>query len=333
MSALLDAVARRVVAPTGSGRFWMIDGNPLAIGGCSKDRQTGYGRATGGKAKGYKLDTLAGSDGSLAAWRVGPMNKDERVLAERLPQAAPSEVVGYMIGDANFDSNELHRVCAERGELATGNAAAVWAGQGDRAPPADGGPSALDRLDGEYRRRRSPSTTEEEAAAGPVGWTGGGDGANGTAPRRLRVPESASSPPTVATRRGGMVWRRVLTDCPRGRLTTSRPSWAFSSSQPYSAWLWYLLSAHKSRGRGKSSRCTCRSARGAAALAAVTSPGSLFVPIPTAYGNHPSARWRRPGRRRRAPASCRRCSSLRALATRTAGRAVATALPACSGWP
>jgi hypothetical protein len=92
--ALLDALERRVVAPQEPGLFWMIDGKPLPIGGCSKDRQAGYGRAAGGKAKGYKRHALVGSAGALAGWRVAPMNQDERVLAERLLKAAPPEVQG-----------------------------------------------------------------------------------------------------------------------------------------------------------------------------------------------------------------------------------------------
>ena len=115
--ALLDALERRVVAPKEPGLFWMIDGKPLPIGGCSKDRQAGYGKAAGGKAKGYKLHALVGSDGAVAAWRVAPMNKDERVLAGRLVKAAPPEVSGYLLADANFDSNPLHQVCDERGNL------------------------------------------------------------------------------------------------------------------------------------------------------------------------------------------------------------------------
>jgi hypothetical protein len=116
--ALLDALERRVTAPKEPGLFWMIDGKPLPIGGCSKDRQAGYGRSAGGKAKGYKLHALVGSDGSLAAWRVAPMNKDERVMAERLLKAvSPEVVVGYLAADANYDSNELHRACDSRGEL------------------------------------------------------------------------------------------------------------------------------------------------------------------------------------------------------------------------
>lgn len=115
--ALLDALERRVVAPRGPGLFWMIDGKPLPVGGCSKDRQAGYGRAAGGKAKGYKLHALVAPDGAVAAWRVAPMNKDERAMARRLVRAAPPEVVGYLTADANYDSNPLHAACAARGEL------------------------------------------------------------------------------------------------------------------------------------------------------------------------------------------------------------------------
>jgi hypothetical protein len=115
--ALLDHLERRVVAPQEPGLFWMIDGKPLVIGGCSKDRQAGYGRAAGCKAKGYKVHALIGSDGSVPLWRLAPMNKDERVMAERLVRNAPPEVVGYLLGDANFDSNPLHQVCEQRGNL------------------------------------------------------------------------------------------------------------------------------------------------------------------------------------------------------------------------
>jgi hypothetical protein len=115
--ALLDALERRVTAPQEPGLFWLIDGKPLPIGGCSKDRQAGYGRSAGGMAKGYKLHTLTGSDGKIAVWRVAPMNKDERVMAARLLKAAPPEVVGYVTGDSNYDSNKLHEICDNRGEL------------------------------------------------------------------------------------------------------------------------------------------------------------------------------------------------------------------------
>jgi hypothetical protein len=117
VEALLHALESRVLAPKEPGLFWMIDGKPLPIGGCSKDRQAGYGKAAGGKAKGYKLHTLVGSDGSVAQWRLAPMNQDERVMAGRMLKAAPPEVCGYVTADANFDSNKLHAICDERGNL------------------------------------------------------------------------------------------------------------------------------------------------------------------------------------------------------------------------
>jgi hypothetical protein len=115
--ALLDQLERRVIAPKEPGLYWMLDGKPLPVGGCSKDRQAGYGKAAGGKAKGYKLHALIGSEGSIAQWRVAPMNKDERVMAERMLKSAPPEVHGYIVADANYDSNRLHRICDQRGDL------------------------------------------------------------------------------------------------------------------------------------------------------------------------------------------------------------------------
>jgi hypothetical protein len=94
-----------VVAPKEPCLFWRIDGKPLPIGACSQDRQAGHGRAAGGKAKGYKFNALIGSDGTVALWRVAPMHKDERVMAERLLKAAPPEVNGYLLADSNYDTN------------------------------------------------------------------------------------------------------------------------------------------------------------------------------------------------------------------------------------
>jgi hypothetical protein len=111
--ALLDALERRVTAPAHPHLYWMIDGKPLAISGCSKDRQAGYGRAARSKAKGYKIHAITAVDGSVANWRIAPMNKDERVMAERLLKT--TNLAGYIAADANYDSNKLHKVCDARG--------------------------------------------------------------------------------------------------------------------------------------------------------------------------------------------------------------------------
>jgi hypothetical protein len=113
---LLEELEERMLRPHGVGALvWAIDGKPLAISGCSKDRQAGYGRAAGGKAKGYKLHALVSMDGTVAAWRVAPMNKDEREMARRMLR--DTKVQGYVLADSNYDSNPLHELCGQRGEL------------------------------------------------------------------------------------------------------------------------------------------------------------------------------------------------------------------------
>lgn len=112
---LLDALEQRLTKPSDGTLYWMIDGKPLVISGCSKDRQAGYGRAACSKAKGYKLHALVAVDGGVAAWRVAPMNKDERVMAERLLKS--SGIHGYLAADANYDSNRLHEICDAKGNL------------------------------------------------------------------------------------------------------------------------------------------------------------------------------------------------------------------------
>src|SRR5690242_7848308 len=99
--ALLAALEERVVRPTAPGLYWMVDGKPLPVGGCSKDRQAGYGRAAGGKAKGYKVHAIVGGGGAVAAWRLAPMNKDERVMAARLLRGRPA-IQGYLVADSNY---------------------------------------------------------------------------------------------------------------------------------------------------------------------------------------------------------------------------------------
>lgn len=111
---LLNQLDRCVLAPTETHLYWMMDGKPLPTSNCSKDRQAGYGRAVGGKAKGYKLHVLVNPQGEIAGWRIAPMNFDERVMAERLLQAAPEEVQGYVVADTNYDSNPLHAQCEQR---------------------------------------------------------------------------------------------------------------------------------------------------------------------------------------------------------------------------
>jgi hypothetical protein len=113
--ALLDELSRRVTAPTQPGVFWMIDGKPLVIGGASGDSEGPCGRAANGMARGYKLHAILNSQGEIAACKVAPMNVDERVVAERL--IAQAAIQGYLVADANYDSNPLHAICDALGNL------------------------------------------------------------------------------------------------------------------------------------------------------------------------------------------------------------------------
>ena len=116
VKALLEIIEERMLRPNGlAGIVWMIDGKPMPISGCSKDRQAGYGKAAGAKAKGYKLHVILGKNDNVAAWRVAPMNKDERVMARRMLLA--SDLQGYVVADSNYDSNKLHHICDVKGNL------------------------------------------------------------------------------------------------------------------------------------------------------------------------------------------------------------------------
>ena len=92
---------------------FVIDGKSLPIGGNSSDPDAGYGRAAGGKAKGYKLHVLMGLSGVVRCWEVRPMNHDERTVArEMLADDSPR---GVVLADSNYDANYLYDLLGARG--------------------------------------------------------------------------------------------------------------------------------------------------------------------------------------------------------------------------
>lgn len=118
---LLDDVLDRAQSRLPCGLCLVIDGKPLVIGGGSKDRQAGYGRAVGGKAKGYKLHAIIDLGGRVVRWLVAPMNSSEQSMAQRLLRRV--EHAGYLLADSNYDSNPVfahaalagvQQVCARR---------------------------------------------------------------------------------------------------------------------------------------------------------------------------------------------------------------------------
>lgn len=112
--ATLNRLEREALGPARLEALVLIaDGKPLPIAAHTQDRQAGYGRAAGGLAKGYKLHAVITCTGVMRAWRVAPMNKDERVMTRRIVREIEQE--GYLLGDRQFDDNNLFAIAAESG--------------------------------------------------------------------------------------------------------------------------------------------------------------------------------------------------------------------------
>jgi len=96
-----------------------MDGKPLPVGPNSHDRNATWGYRAGGRAKGYKLHLLMALGGTVIAWRVAPMNRDEREMARRLFE--PGEFIEVYV-DTPLDVAEQRDpkglyAKARRGEL------------------------------------------------------------------------------------------------------------------------------------------------------------------------------------------------------------------------
>jgi Transposase DDE domain len=89
-----------------------IDGKPLPISGHSQDSDAGYGRTTGGKAKGYRFHGVFDPSQGFVAWTIHPMNVNESKVAHEL--VSQLEEPGYLVGDNQFDSNTLYDLAGAR---------------------------------------------------------------------------------------------------------------------------------------------------------------------------------------------------------------------------
>lgn len=111
--ALLERFHQQLQTHLPASDLKLIDGRPLPVGGCSKDRQAGYGYGAGLKQRGYKLHLWCDLQGRVEQWLVGPMNYAEPAAAVALIQhAGPA---AYVLGDANYDNNTLYEQAGQRG--------------------------------------------------------------------------------------------------------------------------------------------------------------------------------------------------------------------------
>ncbi len=88
-----------------------VDGKPLPVGGCSKDRDAKFGHGAGTVLRGYKLVCLVDESGAIDDWRLGPMNICEHHQAVLLLPAAKGSC---LLGDAEYDKNHLYYAAAEQ---------------------------------------------------------------------------------------------------------------------------------------------------------------------------------------------------------------------------
>jgi len=91
-----------------------IDGKPLAIGGCSHDRDARWGHGAGGIVRGYKFFAIWGRGALPITWRIAAMNVSEESMATKLiPQLSGGG--GYLLGDSIYDVNRLYDLALANG--------------------------------------------------------------------------------------------------------------------------------------------------------------------------------------------------------------------------
>jgi hypothetical protein len=110
---LINTIEKQLREKSPTGPLHAMDGKPLPIGGNSGDPDAGFGRAAGGKAKGYKLHVFYSLSGVVRAWEVRPMQEDERTVARSLiPRAG---VRGYVLADSMYEANHLFDLAQAHG--------------------------------------------------------------------------------------------------------------------------------------------------------------------------------------------------------------------------
>lgn len=91
-----------------------LDGKPLPVAKHSQDRHATIGRGAGGFQKGFKLHAIYSTNSRPVAYRVEPMNVDERVVAKEMLEQTPMGE-GYLLADANYETNNLYDQAASIG--------------------------------------------------------------------------------------------------------------------------------------------------------------------------------------------------------------------------
>lgn len=113
IAVFMEALFEHAQGPVLRTLTLAVDSTALEIRRHSKDPHARYGWASGHKGTGYRVHVLLDGGGRVMCWRVAPMNTSEEKMAARMLRR--TQVCGYVLGDANYDSNPLHRVVAALG--------------------------------------------------------------------------------------------------------------------------------------------------------------------------------------------------------------------------
>jgi hypothetical protein len=89
-----------------------IDGKPLPIGGCSKDKESAFGFGASCICKGYKLYAIADENQGFVQWKVLAMNHNEAKIAPDLIKELDEG--GYLVGDTAYDNNKLYDLASKK---------------------------------------------------------------------------------------------------------------------------------------------------------------------------------------------------------------------------
>jgi hypothetical protein len=113
VATILTEVFCRLAESDRATPICYLDGRPLVVGPCSKDRQARAGRVYGGFARGYKLHVLVSEDRRVLCWSVTALNVDERPVARIL--LAHVRPRGLVLADGHYDAPYLYEQAADGG--------------------------------------------------------------------------------------------------------------------------------------------------------------------------------------------------------------------------
>lgn len=104
--ALLHALNRELARVDDVPNIFLMDSRPLRVGPYSGDPDVRKGYTKDGFVKGYKMHALAARQGQIVAWRLTPLNRNDKPVAWELVEEARPQ--GLVLADGAYDSGALY---------------------------------------------------------------------------------------------------------------------------------------------------------------------------------------------------------------------------------